>query len=50
LRAVSSYVEQKDTREIINIVELNKKISDIVKRQNELRTSIDEIIAEIEGK
>lgn len=47
--AVSSYVEQKDTREIINIKELNIKISEIVKRQSELRKSIDEIVAEIEG-
>jgi len=47
--AVSSYVEQKDTREVIDIKELNIKISDIVKKQSELRTSIDEIVAEIEG-
>ena len=48
--AVSSYVEQEDTREIINIVELNKKIIEIVKKQSELRTAIDEIVEEIEGK
>lgn len=48
--AVSSYVEQKDTREIIDIKELNIKISEIVKKQNELRASIDEIVKEIEGK
>jgi type I restriction enzyme M protein len=47
--AVSSYVEQKDTREVIDIKELNNKIEQIVKKQNELRKSIDEIIAEIEG-
>lgn len=47
--AVSSYVVLKDTREVIDIVELNKKISKIVKRQSELRASIDAIIAEIEG-
>jgi len=47
--AVSSYVEQKDTREIIDIKELNKKISDIVQRQSELRSSIDAIVKEIEG-
>lgn len=46
--AVSSYVEQEDTREIIDIKELNKKIAEIVKKQNELRTAIDEIVAEIE--
>jgi len=47
--AVSSYVEQKDTREIIDIKELNIKISEIVKKQSELRTSIDNIVSEIEG-
>ena len=47
--AVSNYVEQKDTREVINIDELNKKISEIVKKQSELRTAIDGIVSEIEG-
>jgi len=46
--AVSSYVEQEDTREVIDIKELNTKISDIVKRQSKLRKSIDEIVSEIE--
>ena len=44
--AVSSYVEKKDTREVINITELNAEIKSIVARQNELRTAIDEIVAE----
>jgi len=48
--AVSSYVEQEDTREIINIKELNKKIEGIVKKQSELRISIDGIVSDIEGK
>lgn len=47
--AVSSYVEQKDTREVIDIQELNQKIAGIVQRQSELRASIDQIVAEIEG-
>jgi len=47
--AVSSYVEAEDTREVINITELNSKIKDIVKRQNELRLAIDEIVNDIEG-
>jgi len=47
--AVSSYVEQEDTREVINITELNKKIEGIVKKQSELRTAIDEIVADIES-
>jgi len=48
--AVSSYVEQKDMREVVDITELNQRISEIVKRQSELRSSIDEIVKEIEGK
>lgn len=48
--AVSSYVEQKDTREVVNIDELNAKIEQIVAKQSELRKSIDAIVAEIEGK
>ena len=47
--AVSSYVEQEDTREKIDIKELNKRISEIVKKQNELRTAIDKIVADLEG-
>ncbi|PIO00217.1 type I restriction-modification system subunit M [archaeon CG10_big_fil_rev_8_21_14_0_10_43_11] len=47
--AVSSYVEQEDTREVVNIIELNKEISEIVKRQNELRNAIDKIVDEIES-
>jgi type I restriction enzyme M protein len=46
--SVSTYVEQEDTREVIDIVELNKKISDIVARENVLRAEIDKIISEIE--
>lgn len=48
--AVSSYVEQEDTREVVDIKELNKEIGRIVKRQSELRGEIDEIVREIEGK
>lgn len=47
--AVSSYVEQEDTREEINIAELNAKIARIVARQAELRTSIDAIVADLES-
>src|SRR3989339_1765394 len=47
--AVSSYVTAEDTREVVNITELNAKISQIVARQNELRKAIDEIVADIEG-
>jgi type I restriction enzyme M protein len=47
--AVSSYVEQKDTRKVVDITELNTKIATIVSRQQELRSEIDKIVAEIEG-
>ncbi|ACV09148.1 type I restriction-modification system subunit M [Jonesia denitrificans] len=47
--AVSSYVEAEDTREVINITELNAEIARIVARQAELRTSIDAIVADLEG-
>ena len=43
--SVSSYVEQPDTREVIDIDELNERIAGIVARQNVLRTAIDEIVA-----
>ncbi|MFA7678349.1 MAG: type I restriction-modification system subunit M [Candidatus Dojkabacteria bacterium] len=48
--AVSSYVELKDTREVIDIVKLNKEIKEIVKRQEVLRKSIDEIVKDIERR
>lgn len=47
---VSSYVILKDNREVVNIKELNIEIEKIVKRQNELRSSIDEIVRDIEEK
>ncbi|MEG1725503.1 MAG: type I restriction-modification system subunit M [Anaerovoracaceae bacterium] len=47
--SVSTYVESKDTREVIDITVLNAKINKIVERENALRTKIDAIIAEIEG-
>jgi len=46
---VSTYVGQKDTREVIDITQLNADIAGIVTRQNELRTAIDEIVADLEG-
>ena len=47
--AVSSYVEAQDTREVVDITELNAEIARIVARQAELRTSIDAIVADLEG-
>lgn len=46
--AVSSYVQQEDTREQIDITKLNAEIAEIVARQAELRTSIDAIVADLE--
>lgn len=46
--SVSTYVEQKDTREVINIVKLNAEIEQIVAREQVLRDEIAKIIAEIE--
>ncbi|WP_298061229.1 type I restriction-modification system subunit M [uncultured Campylobacter sp.] len=45
--AVSSYVEAKDTREVINIDELNLQIKQTVAKISNLREQIDEIVAEI---
>lgn len=45
--AVSSYVEQKDTREVINIDELNAQIRKTVANIDRLRAEIDKIVAEI---
>lgn len=46
--SVSTYVEQKDTRAVIDIVKLNAEIEKIVAREQILRDEIDQIIAEIE--
>ncbi|ENY6719714.1 type I restriction-modification system subunit M [Campylobacter jejuni] len=46
--SVSSYVEVKDTREIIDIKVLNKEIEEIVKRQSVLRNKIDSLVRELE--
>lgn len=47
--AVSSYVEQENTTEEVNIEKLNAQIAEIVIRQNKLRTAIDAIVADLEG-
>jgi len=46
--SVSSYVEAKDTREVIDIKELNAEIKNTVVKINKLRADIDAIVAEIE--
>lgn len=47
--SVSTYVEQKDTREKVDIKKLNADIAEIVAREQVLREEIDKIIKEIEG-
>ncbi len=44
---VSSYVVAEDTREVINIAELNAEIERIVEKQSKLRASIDAIVLEL---
>ncbi|MEU9078513.1 type I restriction-modification system subunit M [Kitasatospora sp. NPDC048538] len=46
--SVSSYVEEKDTREAVDIAALNADIDQIVARQSVLRSQIDAIVTEIE--
>ena len=48
--SVSSYVEAKDTREVIDINMLNAEIKKTVSNIDKLRTEIDKIIEEIEVK
>ena len=47
--SVSSYVEPEDIREKVDIAELNNRIAGIVERQQQLRASIDAIVAELEA-
>ena len=47
--SVSSYVEAKDTREVIDIERLNAEVAQTVERIDVLRADIEEIIKEIEG-
>jgi type I restriction enzyme M protein len=44
--SVSTYVEAENTKEEIDIDELNKKIAEIVEKENRLRAEIDKIIKE----
>lgn len=48
--SVNYYVKQDNQKEKINIIELNEKISNIVKKSNKLRVEIDKIITELEGQ
>jgi len=48
--SVSTYVIAEDKREVVDIQELNKSISEIVALQSALRTEIVEIVAELEDR
>jgi len=48
--SVSSYVEAKDNREVVNISQLNAELKTTVARIDRLRKDIDDIVAEIEGE
>lgn len=47
--SVSTYVEPKDTREVVEITQLNAELETTVARINQLRTDIDAIVKEIEA-
>ncbi len=47
--SVSSYVQAKDTREVIDIAKLNAELKTTVTRIDQLRSDIDAIVAEIEA-
>jgi type I restriction enzyme M protein len=46
---VSSYVKAKDTREKVDITQLNAELKTTVSKIDQLRADIDTIVAEIEG-
>ena len=46
--SVSTYVEQEDTREAVDIEQLNAEIAQIVERENRLRSQLDAIVKELQ--
>jgi type I restriction enzyme M protein len=48
--SVSSYVEAKDNREVVDITQLNAEIKTTVAKIDQLRTDIDAIVDDIEGE
>ncbi|ENW86920.1 type I restriction enzyme EcoprrI M protein [Acinetobacter pseudolwoffii] len=48
--SVSSYVEAKDTRDVIDIAQLNAELKITVAKIDQLRKDIDAIVSEIEGE
>ena len=48
--SISSYIEAKDNREVVDILQLNAKLKTTVAKIDLLRKDIDAIVAEIEGE
>ena len=48
--SVSSYVEAKDNREVVDIAQINAALKTTVAKIDRLRAEIDAIVAEIEGE
>ena len=48
--SVSSYVETKDTREVVDIGKINAELKTTVAKITQLRADIDAVVAEIEGE
>ena len=48
--SVSSFVEQEDTREVINISEVNAHLETLIAEGNELNKKIEAIIRELGGE
>ena len=48
--SVSSYIEARDTREVVDIAQLNAELKITVAKIDQLRKDIDAIVAEIEGE
>jgi type I restriction enzyme M protein len=48
--SVSSYVQARDNREVVDIAELNAELKTTVARIDQLRREIDSIVVEIEGE
>jgi Type I restriction-modification system methyltransferase subunit len=47
--SVSSYIEARDTREVVDIAKLNAELKTTVTKIDQLRKEIDAIVAEIEA-
>jgi len=48
--SVSSYVEQEDTREVIDIDQVNTHLRELIEEGNALNVRIEEIIKELGGE